>query len=325
MRASRITACSAVLFAMMSMLGCGRVTSPQSGASSNGTGGSGSGIGTSSTTAGIAYDATNAMQSSDSLAIQPYGPPGLFGLPPGIPNGCPYDAVSQSFVCGPDVLRNGLTETHSFQFLDASNAPQTAYDSLTTASIHFASHLSGTTTSGPWSTVDDTRALVESGLAGSETSRTWNGAGNAAHQDSLRLSNGSHVLVTSTVAVTVTNVVVPAPYQPRSWPLSGTIATHLVASGGGRSVDQTSLLTFNGTEFATLTVGDSTFTVDLERPPHGPPGGPCAPPPLPPPPGHGDSTGVGLPPIPGHGPGGPGLPPGPGGPGGPPGPGGRRR
>src|SRR5207247_2325016 len=80
----------------------------------------------------------------------------------------------------------------------------------------------------------------------------------------------------------------------------GTIAAHILANGGGRSVDQTSTLTFNGTQYATLTIGGSTFTIDLERPPHGPPGGPCDGPPPPRGPGGApvDSLGHGPPPPP---------------------------
>lgn len=310
MRSSRIKAHYAALAVSLLVLGCGRVTSPTGGALTGG-----ADTGTGNTAAGIAYDAASTMQSSDSLAIAPYGRCDFFGLPAGIPAGCPFDAASQSFVCGPEVLRNGLTETHSYQFLDAGGAPQAAYDSLTTASIQFASHLSGTTTAGRWSTVDDSRALVESGLSGAEATRTWNGTGEAAHQDSLRLRDGSRILVTSAIHTVVTNVVVPVPRRPDAWPLSGTIAAHILANGGGRSVDQTSTLTFNGTQYATLTIGGSTFTIDLERPPHGPPGGPCDGPP--PPRGPGGAPGDSL----GHGP----QPPPPGGPGGrPPGPGGHR-
>jgi len=311
MKSNRITAgfaCAALMAAVFAA-GCGKATSPTSSGTSSGAGTGG----TSSTVAGIAYDAANTMQSSDSLALRPQGRNDFFGLPLGIPNGCAYDAGSQSFVCGPNALRNGLTETHAYQFLDGGGVPQSAYDSIATASIHFTSHLSGTTTSGPWSTVDDARDLVESGLAGEETSRIWNGTGNAAHQDSVRRRDGSRILVTSTVNVVVSDVTVPVPRRPDAWPLSGTIATHLVASGGGQSIDQTATLAFNGTQFATLTVNGQTFTVDLARPPHGPPGGPCAgPPPGGAPP---DSTIAGPPPPP-RGPGGPGGPPGPGGPGG---------
>ena len=76
---------------------------------------------------------------------------------------------------------------------------------------------------------------------------------------------------TSTAATTVADVVVPAPFGRESWPLSGTISTHLVNSDG---LDLAAVLAFNGTRYATLTVNGATVTVDLARPGLGGPGGP---------------------------------------------------
>ena len=123
------------------------------------------------------------LAAADSLAPLPCGP---MGFPMGIPSGCPWDAASGRFVCAQDARPDGLVETHAYQFLDASGVAQGAYDSLLTASIRFDSHLSGTTTHGPKSVVDDVRSLVVSGLAGSETSRTWTGTGASSRQDSVR-------------------------------------------------------------------------------------------------------------------------------------------
>ena len=197
---------------------------------------------------------------SDVLAGLPFGVSWPFGLPLSIPTGCAYDAGSQSFVCGPNTLPNGLVETHSYQFLDANGGPQSAFDSLTTASIHFNSHLSGTTTGFHWSKVDDQHDLVVSGLAGVETSRTWNGTGTSAHQDSL-----GHALIDTHVNTTITNVVLPVSRTNNPYPLSGTIATHTVVSGGLMPIDQTSSLAFNGTRYATLTINGVTYTIDLGR------------------------------------------------------------
>lgn len=280
---------------------------------------------TTSTVAGTAFDATShSLGASDSLAPLPCGP---LGFPVGIPSGCPWDAATSSFVCAQDARRDGLVETHGYQFLDAPNAAQSAYDSLTTASIQFTSHLSGTTTSGPKSTVDDTHTLVVSGLAGNETTRIWNGNGSSSRQDSVRTASGM-VLVQTASTTTVADVIVPRPWARDSWPVSGTITTHVVSSDGTTTLDITAVLTFNGTRYATMTAGGKTYTIDLQQPPHGPncPGGPGGPGGAP-----GDSTGGGAPHDstgggaprdsthhgPGGGPGGPGGRGGPGGPGGP--------
>ena len=68
----------------------------------------------------------------------------------------------------------------------------------------------------------------------------------------------------------MTDVVVPVPFAHDSWPLSGSITTHLVTSDG---VDLTAVLTFNGTRYADLTVNGMTTTVDLARWLHGGNGG----------------------------------------------------
>src|SRR5262245_46454227 len=110
------------------VIGCGRATSPirNTGSILDGT-----------SNAAIAFDAANQdLQAADSLR---HGPCGSFGFPLVIQGGCPYDAASSSFVCGPNVREDGVTETRSYQFLDGSGTAQAAYDSLTTASIRFSS------------------------------------------------------------------------------------------------------------------------------------------------------------------------------------------
>ena len=251
-RLHRITAVAIALAAFVAWgsAGCGKsgsVTSAKSATSGS----------TTSTVAGTAFDATrNNLGGSDSLAPQPCGP---LGFPVGIPSGCGWDAATSSFVCSQDLRRDGLVATHGYQFLDAANAPQSAYDSLTTAAIVFTSHLTGATTSGPKSVVDDTHTLTASGLAGDETTRIWNGTGASTRQDSVRTPTGP-VLVHSAATTTVADVIVPKPWARDSWPLSGTITTHVVRSDGTSTLDVTAVLTFNGTRYASMSAGGKTFT-----------------------------------------------------------------
>ena len=209
-------------------------------------------------------DALTGWGRSDVLAGLPFGMSWPFGLPLSIPSGCSFDAGSQSFVCGPNTLPNGLVETHSYQFLDASNTPQSAFDSLTTASIHFTAKLSGTTT-GHYSKVDDQHELTVSGLAGVETTRTWNGTGTSSHQDSLGTA-----LITTNVSTSISNVVLPVSRTSNPYPQSGTISTHTVISGGLMPIDMTASLTFDGTRYAKLTINGITYTIDLGRLPRFP-------------------------------------------------------
>ena len=248
-----------VVVAMLSALvvGCGhsaKSTSP-SGAMEPGSG--------ASQAIASGLNAVTGIGASDLLAGRPFGASNAFGLPISIPAGCSFDPSTESFVCGPNTLPNGLTETSSYQFRDASDAPQMAYDSLATASIHFASHLSGTTTGLFHSTVDDQRTLVVSGLAGVETSRTWNGTGNSSRQDSIPAMGGGKSLIDTHVTTTIDNVMLPVAITNHAYPLSGTITSHTVVTGGLRPIDQTATLAFDGTRYAKLTVNGVTYTIDL--------------------------------------------------------------
>jgi hypothetical protein len=78
-----------------------------------------------------------------------------------------------------------------------------------------------------------------------------------------------------TRSMTVDHVVVPYPPAKGAWPLSGSITQTMSATvtGGphdGETRGGTAVLTFNGTQYATLTIGDETRTIDLSHPP-GPP------------------------------------------------------
>ncbi len=257
MKALRWFALAIGTIASVALFGCGKSGSPVATTDASLDGG----VLADGTTGAQALEAVQlAMQTADSSAIAPLWC-GAFGFPQGVPRGCDWDAASGSFVCGPDTRRDGLTELRSYQFLDGAGVAQQAYDTLTTASIRFQSHLYGTREHGRWRSIDDTRDLVESGLAGAETTRLWNGTGHSMRQDSVNTS-GTAALVTREATTTVTDVSIPSPWRRDSWPLSGTLRTRLVTSSG---VDLTSTITFNGTRYVPMVVGDSTYTVDLAR------------------------------------------------------------
>lgn len=195
----------------------------------------------------------NDLQVADSSA---HGGCTGIGFPLRIPDGCPYNAGTGWFTCT-DVGPGGLTRTFTYQFRDAGGTAQPAYDSLT-ASIEVVSSVQGIVRHNDHTrTVDDHRDLTISGLAGRETTRTWNGTGSTSHSD----SSGTGLRTVQSTS-TIADVVVPAPFARDSWPLSGSITTHLLTSGG---IDLTSVLTFNGTRYASLTVNGTTTTVDLAR------------------------------------------------------------
>ncbi len=215
---------------------------------------------------------------------QPCGgpPPGGVPFPPGIPRGCDWDAATSAFACGPFTDDHGITSTRTYAFFDASGTAQQAYDAAATASIRFTHAASGSNTDrGMTHTMQNSRTLTESGMAGAETARTWNGTGSATLHDEGTFRDGASGTVDVTMSETVSDVVVPEPRTATSWPLSGSITRHVVRVSTVSTIpneDVTSVLTFNGTQFATLTIGGESQTIDLARPPHrrGPhgPGGP---------------------------------------------------
>ena len=72
---------------------------------------------------------------------------------------------------------------------------------------------------------------------------------------------------------TIADVVMPHPLGEATWPLSGSITrVERIEGGPNGTENRTSVLTFNGTQLATLAVGDSTVQIDLldPRPPRPP-------------------------------------------------------
>jgi len=187
---------------------------------------------------------------------------------PGGPFGLGLTAHPGFFECT-DVERLGMTLTRTCTFYDASGAVQAAYDPETTASVVEHAELSGTVDRGDWSaSVSRVRDLTVTGLAGSETSLTWNGTGSGTMSRIHQTRDGDQIEMSMTSSETATDVVIPVPHTMNGWPLSGMITTTVsVALAGGR-LDGTThtrdvTTTFDGTQYATVTVNGETFTVDL--------------------------------------------------------------
>jgi hypothetical protein len=63
-------------------------------------------------------------------------------------------------------------------------------------------------------------------------------------------------------------VVIPVPKTETSWPKSGTITRNVTVTftggeKGGTTEQRTATITFDGTQFATVTVNGDTFKFDL--------------------------------------------------------------
>lgn len=151
-------------------------------------------------------------------------------------------------------------------FRDGTGTAQDDYDVATTASIEIDTEVTAdidrTNFELQYSRTGD---FTVTGLAGSETSRTWNGSASTSFTGSLIQADRSYTMTSTT---TFSSVVVPTGGSEPSWPTSGTVTTQVnwSASAGpdaGESGTLTATVQFNGTSQVPLTVGGVEYTLDL--------------------------------------------------------------
>ena len=165
--------------------------------------------------------------------------------------------------------------TVTITFYDAEGNEQEDYDKITTASVHIVSESSGersrANSSGTksWSsTTSKTRDRTITGLEGDETTRTANGTGSSTVSKSRHSDvNGDRSYEMTSTSIT-TDVVHTVPRKENPYPLSGTITRDVTAViVNGRNGDETRtrhvVITFDGTQFAHITVNGESFEVDL--------------------------------------------------------------
>ncbi|MEZ4455518.1 MAG: hypothetical protein R2882_03055 [Gemmatimonadales bacterium] len=166
---------------------------------------------------------------------------------------------------------HGIAVVRTCIYKDASGAVQTAYDSLTTESVAVHTEISDSVVRDQLSGfMNRTTDVLVTGLAGTETTRTWNGTSSGSSQRIRMTDSSGTVQFDMTESSSIENVVIPVPKTDSSWPLSGKITKHVVATftGGardGETVDRTAVIEFNGTQYATVTVDGETFDFDLAR------------------------------------------------------------
>ncbi|MGH7664646.1 MAG: hypothetical protein ACRENI_10190 [Gemmatimonadaceae bacterium] len=182
---------------------------------------------------------------------------------------CTFDGGSGRFNCTV-VTDRGLTITRSFALYDAGGNAQDHYDRHTTASADFHTTVTGTLErDGYTATVARSADATLSGLEGSETSRSWNGA-SSAEVSAEHVSDAGLRRYEKLATGTVSAVVVGVPRSENPWPISGSIAHHVTvtrtregATDVSRTASRRVVVTFNGTQFVPLTVNDIAFTLDL--------------------------------------------------------------
>lgn len=180
------------------------------------------------------------------------------------------NTITQLFPLGSGAsLAPSFTHSRSVAFFDGAGNPQEAFDELTTASIQIVSEMSGEFSRETWSaSISRSREITITGLEGEETSRTANGSGTEEVERSRHLDDGGTRSYEISGTSTIQDLVHGVPKADNPWPLSGTITRQMtveVVNGpdGDRTVERTAIVTFNGTQFVTMTVNGESFEVDL--------------------------------------------------------------
>ena len=224
--------------------------------------------------ADIALVAADATAEDVDVMREPVFFTAMPGFAPGQgdfrPANCPFNAATGRLEC-PVITHGDVTITRSYAIWDAANAVQQAFDALTTAKANIQSAIEGSRTLPNWeATIERERDMTATGLAGTETQRTWNGTGSTHVTRSRHTDNGPERSYDLECSLTASDVVVPVPNGADAWPLSGTITRQCTVTfvGGprdGQTVTRAVVVTFNGTQNVTLTVGDKTFDLDLKN------------------------------------------------------------
>jgi hypothetical protein len=165
--------------------------------------------------------------------------------------------------------RAGLERDRTVTFYDESDDEQEAFDPLLTASIHVVTVIEGGIDRDAFSArVNRARDMWVTGLAGEETTRTWNGSG-SSEVSRTRVSDdiGTRTYEMDADAI-VEEVVRSVDREAQPWPLSGSITrdvTVTIVNGpnGDETRERRTVITFDGTQFAILTVDGEEFEVDL--------------------------------------------------------------
>ena len=169
---------------------------------------------------------------------------------------------------GHDGWSGDFSGTREVTFYDAAGTEQTTYDSLTTDVIHILHEVEGVVTRDNWTVnIHRERDKTVSGLAGTETHRTWNGTGSEEVLRSGFTLQGEERSYEAIGSFTYADVVVPIPGTIPRYPVSGTVTRSLVVTLTGpdgtrtRTVDV--VITFDGTSTATAVVNGVTREIDL--------------------------------------------------------------
>jgi len=230
------------------------------------------------TEATFTRDAANDAADATAQDVgEMIGAEALTGLPMGsAPAGaaaggsCSWSAAASRFTCPATTNQDGLTLERSYAYY-AGGVAQQSYDAAATDSINFQASLTGTLGRlGRTAWINSARSMTVSGLAGAETQRSWSGVGtrsDSAHVVSDGVARRTRIQSTDRIA----SVVFALPRSANPYPKSGTIThditlTSVADNGSGRNTRSATrhvVVTFNGTQVASVMVGTTACTLDL--------------------------------------------------------------
>jgi hypothetical protein len=165
--------------------------------------------------------------------------------------------------------RASLIRERTVTFFDAGDVEQESYDPVFTDAVHMTMIMEGEVErSGFSATLSRTRDLWVTGLVGAETVRTFNGTGTESHSRTRVLDEQGTRTFSMEAQATISDVVRAVDRETQPWPLSGTITREWdIVIGSTASGDvvrhRVVTITFDGTQFALMTVDGETFEVDL--------------------------------------------------------------
>jgi hypothetical protein len=164
---------------------------------------------------------------------------------------------------------NSFERERTVTFFSASGDEQDAFDRLTTASIRLVLSIEGEVSrEGFFASVERHRDTRVTGLLGEEETRTWNGEGDSSWER-VRVNDDGERSYEAEASLVIDDVVRAVDRSAHPWPLSGTITRTVeitITNGpnGDETRTRTVVITFDGTQFATLTIdGEPANDVDL--------------------------------------------------------------
>jgi len=185
---------------------------------------------------------------------------------------CAFNSSSGRVECTD--TRGNLTIVSSASYKTAAGTVQSAPDSTTDA-VNIQTAVTGTVTrrDSAVSTVNHSSNRTVAGLASSSTQRTVNGAARGEESTSGKTDSGIVFTATRLVGDTTTGLVIPIVSGKPTYPTAGKVirqmkATVTLAGGSPTTKERREVITYDGTETATLviTTDETTKTCKIPLP-----------------------------------------------------------